>query len=45
VRQRVDHIEAFRSELGLLEQEGVVTHEPQQQAGCIIRPCVLNPIF
>lgn len=44
-RQRVDQIEAFRSELGLLEQEGVVTLIPEQRAGCIIRPSVLNPIF
>ena len=41
----VDQIEAFRSELGLLEQGGVVTLIPQQRAGCIIRPSVLNPIY
>lgn len=37
VRQRVDQIEAFRNKLGLLQQEGVVTLDPEQQAGCIIR--------
>lgn len=45
VWQRVDQIEEFRNKLGLLQQEGVVTLDPEQQAGCIIRFYVLNPFL